>query len=264
MPKVSIVIPTYNRPLFLERLLNSIEKQTFRDYEVIVVDDNSPNKKEIERILHRYKKSLPSLIYLPNEKNYGAPYSRNSGIYRSSGELIALVDDDDEWMPAKLEKQINYFAQTSDAIGFVYTWAKVYKDNKTIREEKSTLEGNILKELLITNFIPSPSVLAKKEALLKAGLFDLEMPSCQDWDMWVKLCAAGYQCGVVPSFESIYHKHDDESIGSSPKALEGYQIFYDKHLQLYRTFHPKIFYKRVIKNYFLKIKSKKARVNSQT
>lgn len=241
-PKISVVIPSYNRPDFLNRLLQSIKKQTFRDFEVIIVDDCSPRKGEIKRVVESFRKEIPNLQLIQNEANRGAPYSRNVGITRSQAKWIALVDDDDEWMPEKLAKQVASIEQGSDKLGLIYTWAKVIEERKVIRFETSDFNGSVLTDLLKGNFIPSSSVLVKKKALVEAGLFDESFLSCQDWDMWVRVLDQGYLVDVVTSYEINFHKHTNGSIGLSETAIEGYRQFYQKHIRKYRAIDPYFYY----------------------
>lgn len=227
---ISIVIPTYKRTDYLERLLNSIEKQTFRDYEVIVVDDNSPNKEDYEKLVKDFNHRFKNFTYLRNATNKGAPHSRNRGINKARYEFIALVDDDDEWLPQKLEKQIKAFEQGSEKLGIVYTWTDAVNDKgEVLHEYRSNTRGNPKKEILKGCFIPSPSVMVKKSHITEVGLFDEQLPSCQDWDMWTRMILNGTDCQVVKSVETLYYKHNSGSIGLSKKAYQGFLLFFRKH-----------------------------------
>ncbi len=244
MPRVSVVIPTYERPDLLERLLKSVYEQTYKDFEVIVVDDNSSRREEYKDLLAKFS----DVKYFVNEGNKGAPYSRNRGIQMADGELIALVDDDDEWLPEKLEGQVEIFDENPDHLGIVYTWTKAIKNNKVCFEYASEVTGHAIRDILLECFIPSPSVLVRKTALFDAGLFDVNMPSCQDWDMWTRILAKGYFCLPLKSFQTIYHKHERDSIGESSKAKQGYRLFYRKHALLYFRYHTCQFLKRAVKH----------------
>jgi glycosyltransferase involved in cell wall biosynthesis len=230
MERVSIVIPTYNRPILLDRLLFSISLQTHTRFEVIVVDDNSENIKDYNEVISKYRSILDNFIYLRNDTSKGAPYCRNKGIEIANSEYIALVDDDDEWLPNKLEEQIKLFINSNEKLGIVYTWTDAVNENNTIAYEyRSNIEGYALKEILKECFIPSPSVMVRKKAIVEAGLFDETFPSCQDWDMWTRIMLKGYSCAVVKSVQTIYHKHNGPTIGKSPRAKLGYKMFYRKH-----------------------------------
>ncbi len=229
MKGVSIVIPTFNRPELLDILLKSIAQQTFRHFEVIVVDDCSSLEHDYLKIIGKYREVF-DIKYLRNEQSKGAPFSRNKGINISRFDLVALVDDDDEWFPEKLEKQVDMFTRGSDELGIVYTWTLVVDKNKNVlREEKSEIEGIAQSEILSGCFIPSPSVMVKKEALVNSGFFDESFPSCQDWDTWTRVIFNGYQVRVVKEFLTYYLKHDGPTIGTSPRAKQGFIKYYKKH-----------------------------------
>jgi len=240
---ISVVIPTYERPELLKRLLASIAKQSKQPEEVIVVDDRSMSQAAYKRVIEEMKSQLPQLVFIAKKERQGPCHSRNIGIKRARGEWIALVDDDDEWLPTKLERQAQKAAESSKETGLIYTYTLVQKKNEAVRTYTGAYEGAVLPHLLLDNFIPSPSVLVKKEALETAGLFDQEMPSCQDWDMWTRILASGYHAAVVKSIESIYHQHDLPSVGLSPLAEKGYRLYFQKHLGLYRKHHRAIYWK---------------------
>jgi glycosyltransferase involved in cell wall biosynthesis len=227
--KVSIVIPTYKRVDYLERLLLSIQKQTFNKYEVIVVDDHSPNQEEYKSLVEKYQMIFDEFTYLSNSKNSGAPHSRNRGIKIAKYDLIALVDDDDEWCSQKLAHQVNVF-ESHPETDIVYTWTNaIDEDGKIVYEYKKEIEGNPKYEILKGCFIPSPSVMVKKDAITKSGLFDETLPSCQDWDMWTRMILDGANVRVVKEIDTIYYKHNNGTIGLSPKAYQGFMIYFRKH-----------------------------------
>lgn len=237
MNEISIVIPTLNRPEFLSRLLKSISAQTYQKFEVLIIDDASDDQASNQKVIESYK-DVMDLKYFVNEKRSGAPVSRNRGITEAKFDLIALVDDDDEWLPSKLEKQIEIFAHSPEEVGLVYTWTRVVDSNgNAIGENLSSIEGLPKREILEECFISSPSVMVKKKAIIASGLFDISFRSCQDWDMWTRLVFANYQVRVVKEILTLYYKHTGPSIGSSPKAKQGYLQYYSKHVwKLFRYF----------------------------
>lgn len=231
---ISIVIPTYKRVDRLRKLLDSICNQTYKNFEVIIIDDNSPNLDSYKVLVDEYQEKLNDLKFLVNENNMGAPHSRNRGILESKYNLLAFVDDDDEWEPLKLEKQMAALDKTEKSeIGIIYTWTTIKNGDDKIGEYKTTVDENHLDTLMQDNFIPSPSVLVTKKAIVEAGVFDESLPSCQDWDMWIRILKLGYKVKVVQEFLTIYNKHNLGSIGTSPKAKLGYKMFYKKHRKLY-------------------------------
>ena len=232
MPTVSVIIPTYNRPKFLERSLQSVYKQTFKDFEVIIVDDGSVCRADNEKIVDKYVRKGMKIKYF-YQKNIGAPGARNRGIKEAEGKYIAFLDDDDEFLPEKLERQVRLFEISSEKVGLIYTWAKeVDEKGNLLRKHCISVRGNSLKEILKRNFIPSPSAMVRKECFDKVGLFDENFPSCQDWEMWTRI-ASWYEFDVVEDFLVIYHKHFNFSIGKSRNALYGYYAYFKKYQNLY-------------------------------
>ena len=229
--KISVVIPTYKRPELLERLLNSIAQQTLNPDEVIVVDDCSKMNVEYLKVIEFYKVKLNNLCFITLDVNSGAPTARNKGINLAKGDWVALVDDDDEWLPEKLEKQIELIKNsTVKNLGFVYTWttAKGQKGQESY-ESCISVKGSAKKALLTTNYIMSASVLIKKQALLEAGGFQANYPSCQDWDTWIRIALLDYGFDVVQEVLTIYHRHGGESIGLSSRAKLGYKMLLKAH-----------------------------------
>ena len=120
MPEISVIIPTFNYGKYIERAIDSILTQTYQDFEIIVVDDGSTdNTKEIIR-----SKKSDKIRYFYQE-NKGAPAARNKGIVESKGKYIAFLDADDEWLPTKLEKQVDKFQKSSNKVALIYGWARI-------------------------------------------------------------------------------------------------------------------------------------------
>jgi glycosyltransferase involved in cell wall biosynthesis len=224
------MIPTYRRPGLLRRLLESIHAQSYRQFEVIVVDDCSPEEGGYADIVQQLSQRFREFSYLRNDSNRGAPHSRNRGICQSKYELVALVDDDDEWLPQKLQRQVEVFAGSPAEVGLVYTWTDVVESGKSFPVYRAEIEGQCFRQILKECFIPSPSVMVRKDALRSAGLFDETLPSCQDWDMWTRIFKQGYEARVVKEVLTLYHKHPSDSIGTSPQARKGYAMYYRKHI----------------------------------
>lgn len=227
---ISVVIPTYKRSDLLARLLGSITLQTVVPDEVIVVDDASPNPLQYTQVIDEYQSKIKNLKYIRYEENRGAPHARNIGIAEVKNDWVALVDDDDEWLPEKLEKQWACVKSSKGNVGLIYTWADTKgPEGEIIERSRATIEGDARREIFTTNFITSASVLLKKEAMINTDMFDENLPSCQDWDMWARILNKGYSCRVVPEVLTIYHRHGQESIGLSSRARLGYKLFITKH-----------------------------------
>jgi len=144
-PKVSVIIPTYNRANFLRSAIQSVLNQTFKDFEVIVVDDASTDN--TRQLIHEFVDDR--ICYIAHNKNRGGSASRNTGIESSKGKFIAFLDDDDMWMPTKLEKQL-LLVNMNPEISVVYTGARIIdKDGKAGRQlQNPSLKGNIYPQSL--------------------------------------------------------------------------------------------------------------------
>ncbi len=233
MSLFSVVIPSFNRADFLARLLESIRRQSFRDFDVVVVDDASADRQAYERVEAQFSRDFP-LRFLRNKENRGAQYCRNRGIAESQGELVAFVDDDDEWLPAKLERQAAVVRASGERLGLVYAWADAVDEDGTVLERyRAAHRGCVLAELLDACFVPSPTVVVRRAVLERAGWFDESLPSCQDWDMWTRIAEAGYDVDLAQEVLALHHKHGRARIGTSPGALEGFHRCYAKHAALY-------------------------------
>ncbi len=224
MQLVSAVLTTHNRKLaIVERALVSILNQTYPHIEVIVVDDSSPDyvdRNEIEVLVSELTKNQAH--YIRHKTNIGACAARNTGMENATGEFIAFLDDDDEWLPNKIEQQISKFNDPRTAL--VYCGSQSVNDIDGIIQIRNTLffSGNVYDKLMRANFIGSTSFpLIRKKYLEEIGGFDVEMQSSQDYDVWLRL-AKKYPVEYVPEPLVVYHKHIDERISMNPyKRLAG-------------------------------------------
>src|SRR5207237_7043535 len=117
MPKVSVIIPTHNRSGFLRLAVLSVLKQTFPDFELVIVDDASGD--DTPAVVKRFED--PRIRYIRHERNLRIAAARNTGISNSTGEYVAFLDDDDEWLPSKLQKQVSALDHSASTVGAVYT-----------------------------------------------------------------------------------------------------------------------------------------------
>jgi len=183
---VSIVIPTRNRPTWLRQALDSVLSQSYPPMEIIVIDDASENSHAYARI-----EELDSRVrYVRNERPLGPSGARNAGIYLASGELVAFLDDDDEWLPEKLEKQIREFLHDPE-VGAVYCrckWCDL--DTGTVYPHTGThyAQGWILPEQLVEDHTcGAPTYVVRRDLLLSIGCFDTSLSGREDWDLTIRL-----------------------------------------------------------------------------
>lgn len=231
-PTVSVVIPTYNRAELLKRAINSVLRQTFEDFELIVVDDaSSDNTPEVVESIKDGR-----IQYVRLEKNSGGPVARNTGIKKARGRFIALLDDDDEWLPNRLELQIEKFESLEKDVGVVYGgFYYVSQDTgEIIGKRLPRYRGDVYTHLLKENFIGSPTLLIQRECFKKAGLFDPELKSSQDWDMWLRI-ARYYKFDYVPAVVAKYYVHGHQITFNMEKYISGRKRFVWKYPDIYKN-----------------------------
>lgn len=220
-----MIIPTHNRINLLRRAVASVIEQTYTDFEIIIVDDCSTDGTNSERLGIDDSR----IVFLRNEKCMGANYSRNVGIRASRGEFICALDDDDEWLPTKLEKQVEIMQRGSSTLGLVYSgYYSVTEGGTILCETIPTLKGQVNKEIMEVCSFGAPTVMVKKEYLLEAGLYDEKLKSCQDWDLWIRilrLCEADY----VPESLAKYCIHGNQVSTDLRKLIEGRLYIYQKY-----------------------------------
>ncbi len=229
---VSVVIPTYSRNEMLGRAIDSIINQTHQNLEIIVVDDNpaeSEYRASAEAIMKEYE-SDNRIHYIQNEHNLGGSGARNVGIEASHGDYIAFLDDDDEYLPTKIEKQLNKFLTSKDD-----KLALVYCDVVHVGIEgnidctvKRRRKGNCIYEAIKDDCIAATSQwLVKKEFLNDVGNFSI-VPCKQDSTVILKLLVKGYTVDYVPEILSKYYNYQDTNrISFSSKRAEGELLYYE-------------------------------------
>jgi len=185
MLSITVIIPSFNRAYCLERALNSVLKQSYLPQSIIVVDDGSTD--ETESLI---KTKYPKVEYYKQE-NAGVSSARNSGIRQSSTDWIALLDSDDEWLPNKLERQVDILNQSPES-KLCHTeeiWIRNGKRvNQMNKHQKSG--GWIFEKCLPLCAISPSSVLMHKSLFSEKGLFREDLPACEDYDLWLKICAS--------------------------------------------------------------------------
>lgn len=191
-PIVSVVVTCYNYGKFVAGCLDSLQKQTFSDFEVIVVDDGSTDN-SAEQIRPFLQDSRFRYI---KQKNWGQANAKNRGIKESKAELIAFLDADDQWKPKKLEKQIPLFARQE--VGVVYSRAShIDTEGKPLPMVSSgqylhPRRGKLTEYLIYDNFIPFSSVIVRKDCFDAFGIFNESLAMGIDWDLWLRFSTKVY------------------------------------------------------------------------
>ena len=184
MPNVSVIITTYKRANLVSHAIESVLAQTYTDYEIIVVNDGSPdNTKEV---LDQFGDKITAI----HQENQGVSAARNAGIKSAQGQYIAFLDDDDLWVQNKLEKQVACL-ESNPNIGLVYSDMFCFNENGVFPDtwEKANPTPPVQQSwiLFLRNFIPTPSVVVRRDCLDKVGLFDETLTTCEDYDLWLRI-----------------------------------------------------------------------------
>ncbi len=215
MPKISVVIPVYNGEKTIQKTIESVLNQTFKDWELIIIDDGSQDS--TVRIIREIEDSR---IRLFSYDNAGLASSRNRGIAHAQGEFISFLDADDLWTSDKLEMQFQALEKHPEA-AVAYSWTDYIDQSSQFLHSGRhiTINGNIYQHLLVNNFLENGSnPLIRKQALNQVGGFDSSINSVADWDMWLRL-AARYQFVAVPLPQILYRVSTD-SMSSQIKNQE--------------------------------------------
>jgi glycosyltransferase involved in cell wall biosynthesis len=227
MALVSVIIPTHNRARLLPAAVASALNQSFRDLEIIVVDDASTDGTTDVR-----RQFLDSrLRWLRHESPRGGAAARNSGIVQCRGEYVAFLDDDDEWHPDKLARQMEVFAKNADKSAAVYTGYVVIDavTGRIIGRKTPAKRGDLYPDLLAGNCIGGTSCMVLKRACLdRIGLFDERLPSFQDYDLWMRI-SREFQFDYVADPLVKYFVHPKKIWTDSDALLRGLEIMLEKY-----------------------------------
>ena len=188
LPLVSAIVTTHNRFDLLQKAVDSIFSQNYKNIEIIVVDDNS-DKDSIAYLDKLQVDDRIKHIHISQEESKGGNYARNKGIIESKGELIALLDDDDEWLPDKIEKQVNCF--NDETIGFAY--CDYYTETDDGERKKVVVDpiyqGDVSSLCFQKIFCTTSMLMIRRKTLFDAGLFDLDLKYWQEYDLCIRLSA---------------------------------------------------------------------------
>ena len=189
---VSIVIPTYGRPQTLERAVNSVLNQTYRNVEVIVVDDNNPDtdaRKETEEIMHKLKASDARVVYLQHPYNKNGAAARNTGIFNSHGKYVALLDDDDEFKPNKIAVQLVRMEKLDESWAACITGFDKLNEGKLVGIGAETKEGNVLLDALGRNYYAcsGSNLFIRRSVLDEIQGFNESFKRNQDLELLVRI-----------------------------------------------------------------------------
>lgn len=234
-PLVSVVIPAYNAAPFIAATLESVLAQTYRNLEVLVVDDGS--KDDTPDIVARVA-SRDERVRLLRQSNGGVASARNLAIGVSSGTYIAPVDADDIWFPSKIERQVDSLERAGPSAGLNYTWWIGLDEGgtQTIQSYPWRLEGDLRDRHIAVNFIGNASVpLIRRACFDRIGAYEPGFrgrgaQGCEDWDLSLRI-SEHYRVTVVPEYLSGYRRVSGGMSGNFATMIRSHELMLERVLQ---------------------------------
>ncbi|MGD1021710.1 MAG: glycosyltransferase [Candidatus Sulfotelmatobacter sp.] len=219
----SVVIPAYNCSDCIVEALNSALEQTFSEFEVIVVNDGSPDTPQLEQALEPYRERIRYI----KQENQGPSGARNTGILAARGKYVAFLDSDDLWRPGHLARQIALL-EANSCLGLVYADAMLTVNGVPVRtyfedcpqSHPVTFESLVKEECSVI----TSATVARRDALVQAGLFDGQFRRCEDFDLWTRIVHCGFQVDYVREVQIVHRSRnglssDAESMKRSLAAV---------------------------------------------
>lgn len=244
LPTVSVIIPTYNREKFIKAAVESVLKQSFTDFEIIIVDDGS--KDSTKEIIASIKD--PRLIYVYQD-NKGRSNARNNALSLAKGRFITFLDSDDLYLDGKLELQVKYL-ETNPDFSMVYTSAYCINESGELLKDKYVAKASGWIYIDIAFFTPQtitlPTVMVRREVFDKAGYFDEKLHRFEDTDMWRRI-SKHYKIQAMPEFTCALRTHgENHLINQKPEDIkEALQYYANKIFEEDNEFDINIRKKRV-------------------
>ena len=215
MSTISVIVPAYNAERTILETINSVQQQTFSDFELIVINDGSTDR--TLELLHTVNDPRLKVFSYPNG---GLSVARNRGITQASGEFIAFLDADDLWTPDKLELQLAALRQHPKA-GVAYSWNYCMDEKGEFfyADNSNFFTGNIYAQLLLENFIVNGSnCLIRRQAVESVGEFDPAVAGSADWDYWLRL-ALHWPFVLVPKHQ-VFYRMSSGSMSANVEFME--------------------------------------------
>jgi len=218
-PIFSVIVPTYNRRDFLTNCIESVLNQSFKDFELIIVDDGSSD--HTVTILPEYAGKALNYLF---KRHRGVSNARNAGIRISRGKYIAFLDSDDKWDERKLEITHRYIKQFPDIYIF-HTDEIWYKKKKILKQKMKHKkpDGYVYSECLPLCCIGMSTSVVKSDLFNKTGYFDESLPACEDYDLWLRACV-DHEVRLIPEALTIKDGGREDQLSNRP-GLDKYRIY---------------------------------------
>lgn len=233
---ITVITPTYNRAEYLGNAIDSVLSQTYKDFELIIIDDNqfdSEARKKTEDVLCKYLD--PRIKYLKNPRNLGGAAARNRGVDMAKGEYIAFLDDDDIYLPERLEVQYKKMIENDWDVSVMDGATYNYVTGKKIAERHQQIRNGMTKDELIRAHllyhISGTNTFMYKASFLKAIGGFVDVPSCQEYMLMQKTLDNDPKFGYIPEIHIKNFMHPGEQISTGPKKLKGQFALYESKKQ---------------------------------
>jgi len=202
MPQFSIIIPCFQQAKYLEECIGSLIEQSYSDFEILLVDDGSPdNTKEVAQSISKKENRLQYLY----KQNGGLSSARNYGIQHAKGEYLVFLDSDDTLKPNFLQ---NIYNELSSGADIAITGYSYFNDSSSIHRSVLISPDLKFESIIGNNFCPPVSIGIHKSFLEKTGLFDETLKSAEDWDLWIRFFKAGAKLSIVNQDLANYRVHE--------------------------------------------------------
>lgn len=232
-PKVSVIIPTYKRDIeYLSRAIDSILTQTYSNVEIVIVDDNTQEsnfRKEVSKFMDYYINDQ-RFVYLRNAENIGGSLSRNNGINAATGEYITFLDDDDEYLPKKIERQLTFMIRNESDMSF--TDLKLVNKNKKIIDYRSFSDlknfekETLLKYHIMRHLTGTPTFMYKSHKIKEIGGFE-DAKMGQEFYLMLKTIEKNLKISYLNKCDVLAYRHQNGGISQGVNKIKGEKALYD-------------------------------------
>lgn len=227
---VSVIIPTYKRTKYIKRAVMSVIKQSYKNLEIVIVDDNMPDSEESIFITHEIKCLDDRIVVIKTQGRVGGGTARNMGVRSSKGAYLAFLDDDDIFMPEKIEKQLSFMLKKKYEMSI--------QDVEWYNEEEKLIERRtfeylcddspeyMLKQHIIHHLAPTGIYMISRKAFDKTTGFG-ETPMGQDWRLMLSCCQSGFRIGYMQGVYVHQYLHSGERISLGQNKIDGENSLYE-------------------------------------
>ncbi len=232
MPYFSVIIPTFNRYISLKKAIDSVLSQTYKDFEILIIDDGSTD--ETPEIENEYANSIKYI----RQENSGVSRARNSGILNSHSPFIAFLDSDDLWLPDKLDEHNSYIQENPHTL--IHQTDEIWiRNGRRVNPRKKHIKrsGDIFIDSLDLCLISPSTVVVNRDLIEKYGMFDEKLPVCEDYDLWLRI-TCNETVGLIEKKLTIKHGGHESQLSGSYPAMDLYRIY--AILKLLRDKHDEL------------------------